>query len=340
MVIGATLSNFQGKAYVYKPNRTCFISGSCPPIAILTTDSYSRFGASVATSGNIVVVGYPFESSSGSNLYQGSAYIFLCNDSACSQIQKLNESDEISGSFGSSIGISGNTIVVGAPYVTMGDLRWQGAVYVYQCLNYTCSRTQNFTDFDAIQFNQFGSSVAISGNLLGITSNSNGGSVSVYNCQDGNCTKIGKMPANNRYQNVIASFIPSVAISGNLLVVSYLGSVNVYDCTETNCNLSATLSAKNPFGSVTAVWNNLVLVGSFNTNNSPLLVLQSSVFLFNCSTFPCTLLSHISDSRGNLDGFASNAIAISSEFFVVGQSVLFSAAMFKSGKANFISGEY
>ena len=89
------------------------------------------FGLSVAISGNTLVVGAPY-ATIGANTYQGAAYVFTESVSGAwvstSMAAKLTASDGTSSSyFGTSVSISGNTLVVGAP----GNGNTSGAAYVF-----------------------------------------------------------------------------------------------------------------------------------------------------------------------------------------------------------------
>ena len=73
------------------------------------------FGCSVAISGETVVVGAPRDDGAA-GFDQGSAYVFVRSGGVWSQQQKLVASDAAAGdNFGSSVAISGETVVVGAP---------------------------------------------------------------------------------------------------------------------------------------------------------------------------------------------------------------------------------
>ncbi|HMA83251.1 MAG TPA: FG-GAP repeat protein, partial [Candidatus Thermoplasmatota archaeon] len=76
------------------------------------------FGFSVSISGDTIVVGAPYEDVNDDN--NGSAYVFTRNNQTADdwgQVKKLTASDGAAGDqFGFSVSISGDTIVVGAPY--------------------------------------------------------------------------------------------------------------------------------------------------------------------------------------------------------------------------------
>ncbi len=92
------------------------------------------FGCSVSISGNTVVVGAE-NAKVGSNVNQGAAYVFTETGPAwgsMTETAKLTVSTGKAGDqFGWSVSISGNTVVVGAPYVAFGSNDSQGAAYVF-----------------------------------------------------------------------------------------------------------------------------------------------------------------------------------------------------------------
>ena len=131
----ATATN-SGAAYVFEKNT----SNTWVHIAQLLPDNYGQsrdngnaddwFGYSVAVSGNVVVIGaYMYDSNQQPDWNDGAAYVFEKNQSNdWVQVARLTHPDmERNGYFGSSVSISGNTIIVGA-YKTGNT----GAVYVFQ----------------------------------------------------------------------------------------------------------------------------------------------------------------------------------------------------------------
>jgi hypothetical protein len=86
----------------------------------------ARFGRSIAISDRAAVVGAPFHDS------RGAAYVFPFNESSWGQeVYKLTASDgKVDDLFGYSLAISGDTVIVGAPYVDV-NARNRGAAYVF-----------------------------------------------------------------------------------------------------------------------------------------------------------------------------------------------------------------
>ncbi len=89
------------------------------------------FGAAVGVDGMIAVVGAPEDDDAGSS--SGAAYVFRFDGSEWVQEQKLTASDAGSGDdYGFAVGISGETIVVGAPRDDTAAGNRAGSVYVYR----------------------------------------------------------------------------------------------------------------------------------------------------------------------------------------------------------------
>ena len=89
------------------------------------------------------------------------------------QLAKLTSSDPLAYNFGLTVAISGNTVVVGAPYATVGSTQWQGAAYVFVkppsgWTNMT--QTAMLTASNGGFGNNFGWSVAIDKNTIVVAS--------------------------------------------------------------------------------------------------------------------------------------------------------------------------
>jgi hypothetical protein len=124
---------------------------------------------SVRISGQTAVIGRPHQ-----NLSTGAAYVFAQSGSTWSQQAELTAPDGAEGDmFGSSVAISGETVLVGAPNHNSDT----GAVYVFAQSGSTWSQQAELTPPGAAAGDEFGSPVAISGQtaLIG-----EGGSEAVY----------------------------------------------------------------------------------------------------------------------------------------------------------------
>jgi len=130
------------------------------------------FGGSVAISGDVVVVGAPYADPGGTGT-AGAAYVFVKPGSGwgnMTQKAKLTASDKAAGDwFGHSVAISGDVVVVGAPYADPGGTGTAGAAYVFVkpgggWANMT--QTAKLTASDKAAGDWFGISVAISGDVV------------------------------------------------------------------------------------------------------------------------------------------------------------------------------
>jgi len=133
---------------------------------------FDSLGTSAAISGNTIVVGAP-SATVGSNPEQGAAYVFVTSSAGwadATQTAKVTASDGAAGDrFGSSVAISGNTIVVGAPDSTVGGNAFHGAAYVFvrHGSRWTDrAQTAKLTASDGASFDLLGTSAAISGNTI------------------------------------------------------------------------------------------------------------------------------------------------------------------------------
>jgi hypothetical protein len=144
-------------------------------------DADDLFGFSVAISGDTVVVGAIYEDSDGSNesdnstLDAGAAYVFVRSGAAWSQQAYLKASNaDADDRFGWAVGISGDTVVVGAIWEDSNGTGGEGdnsaskagAAYVFVRSGTTWSQQAYLKAFNADAGDQFGGVVAISGDTV------------------------------------------------------------------------------------------------------------------------------------------------------------------------------
>ncbi len=120
---------------------------------------YDNFGWSVGISGNYAVVGSNYDDDGGSA--SGSAYLF--DVTTGQQIHKLTANDASPGDFlGKSVAISNNTVIAGSNTNDALGAN-SGAAYVFDGI--TGQQTRKLTASDGANQDQFGQSVAMSGDL-------------------------------------------------------------------------------------------------------------------------------------------------------------------------------
>jgi len=126
----------------------------------------ARFGA-VGVDGDTLIVG-AFGDTIGGNLSQGSAYIYVRQGAAWVFQQKLTADDGASGdNFGRSVGISSNTVVIGAHQDTYGSMAaHQGSAYVFVRNGTTWTQQAKLTADDSSGGDLFGEYSRIDGETI------------------------------------------------------------------------------------------------------------------------------------------------------------------------------
>jgi hypothetical protein len=181
IVVGAPsatvgVNSFQGAAYVFvKPAGGWVNAAQTAKLTASDGAAGDGFG-SVAVAGNTIVVGAPGAApgeSEGGTVSPGAAYAFVEPAGGwgnATQTAKLTASDGVAGDgLGSSVAVSGNTIVAGAPNVTIGGNTSQGVVYVFlEHARGWANTTQSakLTAYDGATNDHLGESVALSGNTI------------------------------------------------------------------------------------------------------------------------------------------------------------------------------
>ncbi len=122
------------------------------------------FGSSVAVDGNTIAAGAWSTNISS----QGAVSVFVRNPNVWTQQQKLVADDGGNGGLGWSVAISGDTIVAGAPFETVGGIPQQGAAYVFVRNGSSWIQQAKLSVGNAFKTGHdfFGYSVAISGDTL------------------------------------------------------------------------------------------------------------------------------------------------------------------------------
>jgi hypothetical protein len=188
----------------------------------------AQFGNAVAISGNTMVVGARFDSTTASQA--GAAYVYVLSGGTWTQQAVLLANDgAVADKFGYSVAISENTIVVGA-YNDDSPLSNAGSAYVFVRSGTTWTFQQKLTASDAAADDQFGVAVAVGGptifvgaNFSDQPSNSDAGAVYRFSQSGTVWTQVQKLiPAGG----VILGdhFGESLAVSGNKLVVGSPGA--------------------------------------------------------------------------------------------------------------------
>ncbi|GIW39447.1 MAG: hypothetical protein KatS3mg076_0024 [Candidatus Binatia bacterium] len=182
VVVGAPLhdvsgNSAQGAAYVFVRSGSSW-SDMTEVAKLLASDggAVDFFGTSVAIEGDTIVVGAPLHDV-GADTDRGAAYVFVRPvggwSGTLTETAKLLASDGAGGDeFGTSVDLSGDTVVVGAWRADIGANSAQGAAYVFEKPGSGWSGTINevakLTASDGGSLDEFGASVGIDGETIAV----------------------------------------------------------------------------------------------------------------------------------------------------------------------------
>ena len=125
-------------------------------------EDFDRLGVAVAISGNTALVAADRDDDRGSDA--GAVYVFVRSGAIWTQQAKLTAGDGAANeAFGSSVALSGDTAVIGAIFDAEVGGSALGAAYVFVRSGTTWSQQAKLIAADGTSDDQFGTSVAISG---------------------------------------------------------------------------------------------------------------------------------------------------------------------------------
>ncbi len=181
-----------------------------------------NFGSSVALSENVAIIGAINDDDTAP--YAGSAYIYRYDGQTWLQEGKLLASDGASvDNFGSSVAISGDAAIVGAP--NDGDRGpGSGSAYIYRFNGTNWSQEAKFIASDGAAWDGFGSSVGISDSVAAVGALGDDilrGSAYVFRFNGESWSEEQKLTASDGAPN--DQFGAAVAMSNNALVVGARG---------------------------------------------------------------------------------------------------------------------
>ena len=282
------------------------------------------FGTALAVSGPTVVVGANNETAAG-QAGAGRAYVFNLNTGARMTLTSPNAQHD--GGFGTSVAISGSTVVVGAPSEYAAGLAHAGNVYTFSAT--TGDLLGTVASPNAQSAGGFGSSVAISGTtmLVGawgetVLAQTFAGHVYVVNLG----TNSIKMLTSPNAQS-IGRFGWSVALAGSIALVgapsetagALASAGHAYAFSTTTGDLITTLTSPNAqsfgyFGYSVAISGSTAVVGASGETISGLASAGRAYALNLGSDTMQTLTSPVPESGGEF-GFS---VAVSGPTIVAG----------------------
>jgi Tol biopolymer transport system component len=213
-------NNGQGSAYVFVRSGTMWSQQQ--QLTASDGAAQDHFGTSVAISGETAIVG-----AIGHNASQGSAYVFVRNGTMWIQQQQLTAADGAGlDAFGNSVGISGETAIVGSPQHNVGANADQGSAYIFVRNGTVWTQQQRLTAMDGLQNDFLGWSVAISGETVIVGANqadvtaANQGAAYTFVRNGTTWTQLQKITAPDAAAN--DNFARAVGMSGETAIVGAL----------------------------------------------------------------------------------------------------------------------
>ena len=214
-----------GSAYVYTRSGTAWTQQAKLTAADGAVQDY--FGCSVAVSGDSVIIGAEWGNGSSSS---GAAYVYTRSGTVWTQQARLTAADSATYAyFGHSVDISGDTAVVGA-YQDDDKGSGSGSTYVYNRAGTLWTQQAKLTAADGAAYDQFGYSVAVSGDtvLVGASGDDDRGS------ESGSAYAFLRSGTTWSHQAKLTAadgaeydyFGNSVAISGDTAVIGAYGTVD------------------------------------------------------------------------------------------------------------------
>jgi hypothetical protein len=283
--VGANAS--QGSAHIFRWTG----SGWAFEATLTASDGApgDSFGASVALSGDTALVGANLDDV-GPNSNQGSAYVFVRSGTTWTQQAKLTASDGAdSDDFGYAVALSGETALIGAILDDVGANSDQGSAYIFVRSGTTWTQQAKLTAADGASGDEFGFSVALSGQtaLIGsalddVGANPDQGSAYVFVRSGTSWSQQAKLAAADGAP--FDDFGWSVALDGDTALVGAVsddvgatvnqGSAYVFVRSGTTWSQQAQLTASDgaagdDFGVSVALAGNTALVGAYLDDLGP-----------------------------------------------------------------------
>jgi hypothetical protein len=157
------------------------------------------FGFDVAIDGDTIAVGaLAANGLTGTSIEPGSAYVFTRTGEVWSEQAKLSAlGGAANDQFGNSVGVSGDTVVVGAVNGDVGAAIDQGSVHVFTRRGSTWTEQAELTATDGLALDAFGQSVDISHDMVvvGATVDDGHGSAYVFQRDGGSWAQQAKLIA-------------------------------------------------------------------------------------------------------------------------------------------------
>ena len=177
-------NDMQGSAYIFVRQGSNWVQQA--KLTASDGAALEWFGYSVAISGDVAVVGCPYDDVvvlPFTYTDRGSIYVFTRNGTTWTQSAKLIANDGLQGeAFGWSVSISGNLIVAAPESGRNASNVYTGCAYVFSYNSGAWTQQSKLFPSDGAEFDHYGGSVSISGDniVIGASGHGVGGAAYVY----------------------------------------------------------------------------------------------------------------------------------------------------------------
>lgn len=181
------------------------------------SQSFGSASTSLSMDGDLLAVGAP-EAYVNDQSFSGAVWLFDLSGSSPAQLNRVTASDGTqSDSFGSSVDLKGNLLVVGARGDDPNGIGDAGAAYVFRReTDGSVTELAKLTDADAKQSNQFGSAVAAGDGIVAVGSPYADIELDGTNYNDMGAVFLYKVDANGQVAQSAKLLLPSVPSSNYL----------------------------------------------------------------------------------------------------------------------------
>jgi uncharacterized protein (TIGR03437 family) len=343
VVVGAVVDDIganrdQGSAYVFV--RSGGVWSFQQKLTANDGAARGRFGSSVAISGDTIVIGAPHDSTA-TNSDRDAAYLFVRSGTVWSFQQKLTpDNDPINIGFGNAVAIDGDVVIIGAPHDGTTTDSNRGAAYVFARSGSVWSFQQKLAASDGTAGDQFGNSVAVSGDtvLIGafldnIGANIGQGSAYVFVRSGTVWSFQQKLTANDGAED--DEFGKAVAINGNTVLIGACrntingndkqGAAYIFVRSESEWSFQQKLTANDGaavdlFGISVALHGNTALVGA-HIDDIGAVENQGSAYLFSRSGTSWTQRQKLAAQDGMAGDNFGAAVALNGDTAIAGAPI-------------------
>ena len=231
-----------------------------PEQKVLDIQSLNNSGPDVSVDGDTALIGSP----SADDDYAGEVHVYVRSNGVWVEQQKLTASDASWGNgFGSSVSISGDTALIGAPQDIINGY-FTGSVYIFVRSNGVWTEQQKLSpsNDDAFSYLEFGHRVSIDDDTAVIGGGYSSSAAYVYIRSNGEWTEQQKLPVGSN----------SISVSGDTAVIGRYdyndpGSAYVYvrnngEWTEQQKLTASDHRSGDQFGTSVSIDGDMALIGA------------------------------------------------------------------------------